>query len=331
MVKYIEIKMKIKRIFKLIAQSLLVSALMLIFLQLNAASATSSLPISDATHDVYSGAGQIPSPPKDLTGQEIAETLVLQGLHYVKLIVVVIGILYITIMGYTLVTSGENEENVTTAKRGLTYAIVAFVMISMSQEIGQIFDMRDHSILQNPQEILKRVRLFDRRVEIIMTFIKYVIGTYATLMIVKNGIKLITAGGKEEEATKQKMSLLYSMGGLVLIYIGDIFIKKVFYKIDKNVYSGITGVHPTVDAKAGVEQIVGITNFIVSFVGPIAVLVLLVGAIMYATAGGEEDKMNKAKRLIISAAIGIIVIFGAFAGVSTIIAGRLKDIGSLAE
>lgn len=325
---YGKINMKIKTIFRQILQFVAVIALMAGVLHLTALA--SSVPISDSAHEIYEGS-QIPTPPKDMEGSEILETLVIEGLRYVKLIIVVIGILYITIMGYSLVTSGENEENVTTAKRGITYAIIAFVMISMSQEVAQIFDMKDHSILESPQEILKRVRLFDRRVEIVVTFIKYVIGSYAVLMIVRSGFKLITAGNKEEEVTKHKASILYSGGGLLLIYIGDIFINKVFYKIDRNVYSGITGVQPKVDAQAGIEQIKGITNFVVSLVGPIAVLILIVGAILYATAGGEQDKMDKAKRLIMTAAIGILIIYGAFAIVSTIIAGKLQDAGALLE
>lgn len=316
---------------KTVCQFLTVMTLIVIFTHLSVfAGDYSSLPISPDAKDILTGS-QIPTPP-DKTGQEIAKDLVLGGLRYVKIITVVVGILYITIMGYTLVTHGDNEEEVTKAKRGLTYTIIAFIMISISQEFSRIFDMEGgKTLLGSPQEIIKRVRFFDKQVEIVMTFIKYVIATFATLMVVRSGIKLVTAGGKEEEATKHKKSILYSAGGLILIYVGDIFINKVFYKVDKNVYSGITGVHPKVDAKAGVEQIIGITNFIVSFVGPIAILMLIVGAIMYATAGGEDEKMQKAKRLLLATAFGIILIYGSFALVSTVVTGRLQDLQVLAE
>lgn len=316
---------------KTVCQFLTVMTLIVIFTHLSVfAGDYSSLPISDGAKDILTGS-QIPTPP-DKTGQEIAKDLVLGGLRYVKIVTVVVGILYITIMGYTLVTHGDNEEEVTKAKRGLTYTIIAFIMISISQEFSRIFDMEGgKTLLGSPQEIIKRVRFFDKQVEIVMTFIKYTIATYATLMVVRSGIKLVTAGGKEEETTKHKKSILYSAGGLILIYVGDIFINKVFYKVDKNVYSGITGVHPKVDAKAGVEQIVGITNFIVSFIGPIAILMLIVGAIMYATAGGEDEKMQKAKRLLVATAFGIILIYGSFAMVSTVLTGRLENLGTLTE
>jgi type IV secretory pathway VirB2 component (pilin) len=86
-----------------------------------------------------------------------------------------------------------------------------------------------------------------------------------------------------------------------------------------------------VDANEGVEQLAGITNLVISFAGPIAVLMLIAGAIMYATAGGEEENMKKAKRLILVTVVGIIIIYGAFAIVSTILSSSLTEIGTIVE
>lgn len=305
-------------------QLAIVMGLILVFSQLTALAAN----LPGTSSELFSSSG-LPTPAEGQSGQETLNQVVFSALGYVKVIVGVIGVLLITVIGYKLVISGSNEEEVTKAKRALTYTIIAFVMISMSDDIGKIFDMKDGTLLQNPQEILQRVKLFDRQVEIAITFMKYTIGSLATLMLVRAGTKMITEGGNEEETTKAKKSLLYTTGALLMIYVGDIFINKVFYKINKNVYSGITGVNPQLDAKAGVEQIVGITNLIVTFVGPVAVLILLAGAIMYATSGGEEEKMEKAKRLVFSAALGILVIYGAFAIVSTVISGKLTSIGAV--
>ena len=164
-----------------------------------------------------------------------------------------------------------------------------------------------------------------------MTFIKYVIGAFAAIMVVQAGVKLITAGGDEEQVTKHKKNVMYSAGGLIIIYVGETFITKVFYKIDKQVYTGITGVTPGINAKEGVEQLAGITNFIVSFAGPVAVLMLIAGAIMYATSGGEVENMNKAKRLIIATLAGIVIIYGAFAIVSSVIASKLTEVGAMMD
>ncbi|MBI2634456.1 hypothetical protein HYW82_02160 [Candidatus Peregrinibacteria bacterium] len=319
------------KVWKTILQFFMVTALMLFFVHamnvVNAGPLADKL-IPDAARDII-GSSQIPSPPDNISGQEIVKLLIIRVLAYAKIIIGVIGILYLSILGYKLVTEGDNDETITTAKKGFVYTFVAFVIISMSGEFARIFDMTESTIFQNPQEMLKRFRLFDREVEVFVTFIKYAVGAYATLMLVRAGIKLVTTGGDDEERDKYKKSLMYNAGGLAVIAVGDIFINKVFYKINGNVYSGITGVHPQFDVVRGIEEIKGITNFVVSFVGPIAVLMLIVAAIMYATAGGEDERTEKAKRLLVSTIIGIFIIFGAFAIVNTVISGKLDAIGAL--
>lgn len=303
--------------------------LIFIFTHVTAGTAFAFLPFGREAQEIFHR--YVPSPPAEETGQELTQRLVFSGLRYAKMIVAVVGILFISLMGYTLVVKGENEEDVTKAKTGLIYAVVAFVLISASQELGRIFDMRETTVIGSPQDILGRVRLFDRQVEIFMVFVKYVIGAFATLMIIKSASKMITGGANEEETSKSKKSIMFSAAGLLLIYVGDIFINRVFYTVDRSIYSGITGVHPQVDARAGVEQIVGITNLIVSFVGPVAVLVLLAGAILYIVSKGEEEQMNKAKRMVFAAAVGIVMIYGAFAIVNVVVSGRLDAMGALPQ
>lgn len=313
------------RLAKTFLQMLIVVALITIFTQvLPIAAAKQLVPLTQQSVDQYKS-GLIPGPyGTEVNSIELAKELIFTNLlGYAKAIIAIIAILYITIIAYRLLVQGGDEEKVKKAKDSLVYIIIALVLVSMSQDIAKIFDMEDHTILENPDEILKRVHLFDTQVEMIVTFIKYIIATFATLMLIRSALKMITAGGNEEETGKHKKSILFSIGGLLLIYVGDIFINRVFYKIDKTTYNAQQGMDLTVDTAQGVKEIVSITNAVVSFVGPVAILMLIVGAIMYVTAGGEEERMNKAKRLLTATVIGIIMIFGAFALVSTILSGSL--------
>lgn len=319
-----------KQIAKTISQFLLVMAISS-FIISNLAFA-SYLPIPDTAKEIYR-ASDIPAPEVGAgEGQKTVIEFVINGiLPYAKVLTGVVGLLFITLMGYTLVTASGNEEEISRARRGIVYTLIAFLIVSMSEDIAAIFDMRTTTLFGSPQSILQRVHLFDKQVEIFVTFIKYLLGAYATLMIVRSAISMVTSGGNEEEAGKSRKSILYSAAGLVLVFVGDVFINKVFYKIDKTSYSGITGIHPYADAKEGVDQIVGITNLVVSFVGPAAVLMLLVGGVMYATAGGEEAGVERARRIIFASIIGIVIIYGAFALVSTVLSGRLEDIQVIAQ
>ncbi len=62
-----------------------------------------------------------------------------------------------------------------------------------------------------------------------------------------------------------------------------------------------------------VPMIGGIVNVIMGLLGVVAVLIILYGGFMWMTAAGNEEKVTKAKKLIIAGIIGLVVIFAAFA------------------
>ena len=62
------------------------------------------------------------------------------------------------------------------------------------------------------------------------------------------------------------------------------------------------------------SQIIGqILNIIFGFLGVIAVLIILWGGFVWMTAGGEQDKVDKAKKMIYAGIIGLVIIFAAYA------------------
>lgn len=313
-----------KKVAKILIQFLIVMSLITVVSGISAMAEEPLIPMGfDAERAAFTSA-KIPLPPAGQTADEIVKTVIMSGLGYVKVITVAIGILYITVLGYKMVSNSENEEELTNVKKGMTYTIIAFVIISMSQDIAQIFNFENSTILQSPTEILKRVNIWDKQVQIIIKFIKYIIAAFAGVMIVRSSIKLITSGGEEEETSKHRHSILYSIAGLLLVYGGDIFINKVFYVVNTKKYTGTKGIEWSVDVGQGIKEMVGLTNMIVAFVAPIAILMLIVAAVMYLAAGGEEEKMQKAKRIIVAVVIGIVMIYGAFALVNTVVLGKLS-------
>ena len=296
--------------------------------------ATTHIPIPEGSK--YSG---LPNPAVSTSGQEIAKIAIESAIKYGKVLAAVIAVLFIIIMGAKYVTSGGDEEAVKKSSKGLLMSILALAIISMSGEVAEIvgfygdsqaFSADPKGGILDPDNMIERVGLFDKRVEVIMVFIKYFIGSLAVLMLVINGVKLVVGGGEEESIKKARNGVIYSLLGLIILLVGNTFVENVFYTIDKDVYS-TTGAEPTTSIERGIEELTGITNLVVSFVGPLLLLLILVGGIMYLTAGGEEEKMNKAKRLLIAAVIGVIVIYGAFAIVSTITTGYFSEPAKLQD
>ncbi len=69
--------------------------------------------------------------------------------------------------------------------------------------------------------------------------------------------------------------------------------------------------------EAGDEDIrttaVNIIKYLITFLGIIAVGIMLYGGFIWMTAAGNDDRVGRAKRIIIAGAIGLIVILASYA------------------
>ncbi len=78
-----------------------------------------------------------------------------------------------------------------------------------------------------------------------------------------------------------------------------------------------TGAAPSASAQGTLGQnITTILNFFLGILGLIAVAFLIYAGVMMVTAGGAEEQINKAKKVITYAVIGIIIILLAWTIVS---------------
>lgn len=60
------------------------------------------------------------------------------------------------------------------------------------------------------------------------------------------------------------------------------------------------------------DSINSIIQLILSFLGILAVIIILWGGFIWMTAAGDETKVEKAKKLIISGIVGIVIILSAY-------------------
>ncbi|HLC89407.1 MAG TPA: hypothetical protein VJG65_00425 [Patescibacteria group bacterium] len=61
------------------------------------------------------------------------------------------------------------------------------------------------------------------------------------------------------------------------------------------------------------ESVMTIVNVLLGFLGIIAIIVILYGGFVWLTAGGNEEKVSQAKKIISAGIIGLVVIFTSYA------------------
>ncbi|MFH1720026.1 MAG: PKD domain-containing protein, partial [Patescibacteria group bacterium] len=67
------------------------------------------------------------------------------------------------------------------------------------------------------------------------------------------------------------------------------------------------------------EFAVNVTNFILGFLGLIGIIMIIYGGFMYLTAGGEQEQLEKGKKSVLYAAVGIVIVMASYAIVNTLI------------
>ncbi len=75
------------------------------------------------------------------------------------------------------------------------------------------------------------------------------------------------------------------------------------------------------DLKTGIGELI---NVALGFLGIVAVIIILFGGFKWMTAGGNDEKVGEAKRLIIAGIIGLAIILSAYA-ITTFVLQSLID------
>jgi hypothetical protein len=293
-----------------------------------------SLPVPDVGN--YGGMVQNPG---DVTSFDSAFASLAVGLVLnVRYLLTAIAIALLVYAGYNMVIGQGKEENWTKAKSTMVWGIVGLALVGLSGEIVRIFAVGkcaelgmlpasnnvgcvEGGFLKDPQAIIQRSTLFNKAVQYIITFLKYLIGGVAVVMLTRNAIRM-ASNSAGDELEKDKKNLIASALGLIMIIVADPIINKVFFSIDKTRYPSVGGAEVGVDYAQGIGEIVGFTNFLVSILTPLAILVIVAGGVMYMTAGTNAESQEKAKRMITLALGALVLIYGAFAIVSTFISGQ---------
>ncbi|MBD3270084.1 hypothetical protein GF376_01000 [Candidatus Peregrinibacteria bacterium] len=260
---------------------------------------------------------------------------VVLNLRYLVGAVAIAGLVF---AGFLLVTSHGDPEKWKNLKNVIVWSIIGLALAGFAGEFVRIFAVGECAelgllpgynnsgcqrggFLADPNRIIQRTTLFNQTLQYVITFVKYIVGGVAVLVLMQNALKLVS-NASAEELDKTKKHILMAVIGLVLIIIADPIINDVLFNIDNTRYPSVDGPEAGINVTQGVREIVGFTNYVVTILAPIAVLVIIAGGVMYMTAAGDPEKQGKAKRMIMLALVGLIIIYGAFAIVSTFIQGQ---------
>lgn len=140
-----------------------------------------------------------------------------------------VGMIYIVVAGYQYVLSAGNPEKIEKAKNGLTWAISGFILAISSTAIVYLVQQTLKSKSKVTTE-LGGVRGPDTAAQVVEALIQLGLAfgaVVAVLFLVLGGYRYMTSQGNQTQTESAKNTVLYSMIGLVVIFLSTLIFRTI--------------------------------------------------------------------------------------------------------
>ena len=224
------------------------------------------------------------------------------------------AIVFFVIAGVRMVSGGE--EGVKKARATIGYGLVGLLVIAIAEASVAVF-ARGGALDAGVEKIASRqeaanlgnrfvVNVLDPLSKFIVSFA----GALAVFFVIKAGYDFLTSGGDEAQAKKAKSEVGYAVAGLLVIALSETVIRGAVYVLDDS------HMNPTVRSSEVIKTIMFFINFLLSFVGSIALAMAIYAGFLILT--GNKDK---GQSILQYTAIGILVIIFAYSIVNILMTG----------
>lgn len=162
--------------------------------------------------------------------------------------------------------------------------------------------------------------LFDKKinVELSANFVKIIIEPFIAMletaasfaflaMMIYAFYKIVTSNWDEEQAKSWKMTVMYSIVWFIVIKITNKLVTSIYWKTHCANYTWVSCSN-TVDVEWVNKLIVTIINWMNWFIWLITVLLIIYAGFMVLTSVWDEEKLKKAKSIILYIAIWLFVL-----------------------
>lgn len=240
------------------------------------------------------------------------------GLSVIKVIRNIIGsiaVIWIIISAIQMVTANGDETKTTQSRQSILYIIAGLVVILLIEQVVTIIFGAPGAI----RGLTTNNIALSNEVAGILGFIRTLIGTLVMLFIIINGFKTIVSQGDEEKIKNERRAIGWSVAGVVVVLINEFIINNIFLQPLNRQRAGETDAITANNVSNLINLMGTVMQFILGFVGLIAFAATVYAGASMILNYGNEEQVQKSRKLLMNALIGIVIILSAFAIVSTLI------------
>lgn len=211
-----------------------------------------------------------------------------------KYLFLFLGIVFWAIYITYMISSVGNEERIAEQRKNLLLGIVGFTIIALAVEFGRVL-----TPLRNGSEIID-VPGTQGLIQKIVAFLQIAVGLTALIMIFYAAVRFIKANGDDEQINAAKSNLKWGLLGMIFVIFAEPLVTKVFYPEDKTLGE--------VEVGNFAVEAAGFLTFALTFLAVLALAALIISGFYFVTSFGDEERQSKAKTIIWSTLLGLLII-----------------------
>lgn len=243
-------------------------------------------------------------------GADIITSTIFTVIDFVKYLLGALTVIFLIVAGIKLINAGGKVDEVSEkTKTNIKYIIFGLILVIIADElVTRVFFGDYGECIASSANAEACAKVGGSLFKGLYSFILAITASIALFVIILSAFRLITSYGEEETINKQKKRITISVIALLIAGTAEFIVKGIIFR---------EGGTKPIDIAEAQRFVYNFTNFIAAFIGAGAFAMLFYGGYMYAASFGNEEQTGKAKKIIISAIVGIIIALAAFAIVST--------------
>lgn len=213
----------------------------------------------------------------------------------------VIYIVYAWVM--MILSMWDDEKQLSSAKKSLWYAIVWLLFINVPWALYRSFSDKNvadditssawNDITIYQRNIFMNSDQFWATLWAIITFLEIAVVALAIFIFVYNWIKIMLSGWEDKNMSEAKNKILWSLAWLIFIWIMEVWRNFIFIWDFKWAWQ---------------DMFSKLANLALFFAWPVAIFFLSLAWYYYITAGWEEEKIKKAKSIVINTVLATLIL-----------------------
>lgn len=220
-----------------------------------------------------------------------------------KNVVLIIISVIVIVMVLRLFFGDNSDEDQTKLKNGILWLSIWIIVMQSAYSVYYLLFDRpvNMTLWRGFQQYV--IEPFTDMLLLFASFVFIAMGIYAFY-------KIVTAWGDDDKISKGKSTIIQAIIWFIVIKLADIVVKNTFeVKVDWVIW---TTVEISENITGNAKIIFEILYWINTFVAIAIVIMIIYAGFLVLTSGWDSDKYDKAKKILLYIAIGLLILFGSY-------------------